>query len=229
MRMLESKYLVIFLVLISPIVFTGCFDYKEEIWVKADGTAKSRAVIAIDKSAIAMMNLQKFPNTFSGASLKQRLEESENIHLDKFSEEENEAKRIYYVELSAKSLKNLIDSDPDDNTAQDFIIENVSEGMRFKRKLKLNQEQEKPKSKEDDGFDQFLKFAILQDLSNHYWTSTMHFDAGLVSANSPKKDSNSVTWQYPISRLMTETVTMSATFKNTASLRSIIHDFLDKL
>lgn len=166
MRILKSKHLVFLFVLIFPILFTGCFDYKEEIWVKADGTAKSRAVIAIDKSAIAMMNLQKFPNTFSGASLKQRLEESEYIHLDKFSEEENEAKRIYYVELSAKSLKNLIDSDPNDNTAQDFIIENVSEGMRFKRKLKLNQEQEKPKSKEDDGFDQFLKFAILPGLFN---------------------------------------------------------------
>ena len=189
-------------------VITGCFDYEEEIWVNKNGSARCKFEIRMDEPFASTSELGE---TLSGESMKKRFQEHEHVRLLDYNKNKDEDYTTITADVEADSLQDLFDylSKGQPKVQVQFSITEQQGTLRLQRSIKSSD----ASSSSNDNFGESIGRLLVQSaVSKYHWVSIIHFENGLISANSESKDASTVTWNYPISRLMSEGVTMTATY-----------------
>lgn len=213
-----------------PFFLVSCLDYREELWIEANGSGKIHATISINTEiANTAGGGTGQPDKFE-AQLKEVLDATEGATLDQYQSYTQGAKRVYDFKVSFHDLRRL---KPAIAAGQgtvggvfgDFEIEKIPDGrLAVKRVISAEKpaaaEPSAPASDTGDALGEALGKAmggLLANalLSGYQLEYVTHFPTEVIGANTSEidRETNTVTWRFPLSQVSQGPVTMTAEIK----------------
>ncbi len=225
----DSRLLRVFLLL--PLLCLGsCLDYREELWINANGSGKIHATIAIN-SELPITTLDTSHPDQVESQLRDLFARIEGATVDDYRTSIEGRKRIYDFTVSFRDLRQLkpaIVSGEGTIGAVfgDFEITRIPDGrLSVKRVVRLADfEPDTPPDADaptGSGDENSLSRALGQAvgglfadamLGNYHLDYVTHFPTEVLTANSPNIDhpARTVSWRFPLSQASKGPVTMTA-------------------
>lgn len=219
----------LFFSLIPLLFLASCLDYREELWIHANGSGKIHATIAIS-SELGVPPVDGSQPDEIESQLRELFAMIEGATVDEYQTYIDGKKRIYDFTVSFRDLQQLkpaIVSGEGNIGAVfgDFEIEKIPDGrLSVKRTVKLTDASFKTPPTAEDAADDDLGNAIGKAigglfantmLADYHLDYITHFPTEVKSANSPNIDhpTSTVTWRFPLSQASQGPVIMNAEIK----------------
>ena len=222
--------LPLLLPLFAALCLSSCLDYREELWIEANGSGKIHATISLNSEIANTANGGTGqPDKFE-AQLKEVLDATEGATLDRYQSYTQGARRIYNFTVSFRDLRKL---KPAIAAGQgtvggifgDFDIQPIPDGRLAVTRV-ISQEKpaagnpSAPPSDSGDAIGEAFGKALgglfaNTLLSGYHLEYVTHFPTEVIGANTPEidRETNTVTWRFPLSQVSQGPVTMTAEIK----------------
>ncbi|MCB1088422.1 MAG: hypothetical protein KDM63_15345 [Verrucomicrobiae bacterium] len=222
----------------GALLLTSCLDYREELWINGDASGKIHATIAINSELGAPTDGGSGQPDQIEAQLRELFAVTDGAKVESYQTFVDGKKRIWDFTVSFKDLRLL---KPAVITGKnnigavfgDFEIEKIPDGkLAVKRTVSLsepprqsddtpaNPPQDSPSSNDTNTLGNAvgkLMGGLLANsmFSGYHLDYTTHFPTEVVSANSPSidRDTNTVSWRFPLAEASQHPVTMTAEIK----------------
>ena len=188
------------------VLFSGCVDYTEELWLNEDMSGTIKMDIVIDEKLATLTEQERPDNIFSEGGIRSRFSNVRGVELVGAEAHTEGDKRVSTCTLkfdSIESLKNISNAKKETNFLGDiFIAQGDSGRVTYTRTVVMS----------DDAKNKMVD----QILKGFTWTYTVHFPGKILgvdsSANFIDKDTHTVTWVYSLTDLTKKPHTMKAVF-----------------
>lgn len=214
-------------------LLASCLDYREELWINANGSGKLHSTIAIN-SELGIPPLDGSKPDEVENQLRDIFAASDGAEVDSYQTYVDGKKRIYDFTVSFHDIRKL---KPALVTGQnnigavfgDFEIERIPDGkLAVKRVVKLGEPPETEPAEMESDRESDLSEAIGKAfggllantmLGNYHLDYVTHFPSEIVSANAPSidRETNTVTWHYTLAEAAQGPLTMTAEIKRPGS------------
>jgi hypothetical protein len=187
------------------ILFMGCFDYEDEIWLNKDwsGTFSMKMGVAesfLEEGAQDM-------NWFDEEEAKQTFEGHEGIELSEVKGYSDAGKKYveYTVEFTSIAALNMFGTSPDAEFMGTFGIDTLNKEILFTRDINVAG---------DDTAGAMDTESLAGMFADVIWEYKVHFPYKVLEANTVEDNidtgENTVTWNYSLASLMTSPGHMEA-------------------
>lgn len=196
-------------------VLTGCFDYREEMWLEAGGGGRVKGEFSINSS---VRDMPTAGNTTSiEQQMRQDLESTEGLRLVSIASTIEGGRSITRWELEFDSLEALTNARSQSGQGTGGFYEGLSlrkEGGTYHFRRSLTPEAPSTPSQDDLGMQMLGQGLASMMMGNSTFTCITHFPGEVVTSNGTAgADEKTVMWTYPMSTVMTGGATMTAEVK----------------
>jgi lipopolysaccharide export LptBFGC system permease protein LptF len=207
--------------LLLPLLLIGCINYSEETWIHSDGSGKIAMEISTSEQFAALMAGQSGSDPFSPKELAQPFKGVKGIQLKNVKTFHKNGNIIAAVNFEFSSL-DAFNRIKNGSSSPGFLGQiSLSKDKKgrfiFTRtidKMELSQGKEKGEADSNDNLAGNMSAALL---SGYTWKYTVHFPAKVLNANTANDNingqTNTVTWDLPLSDIVKSPQTMTATFE----------------
>lgn len=217
-RRCHVSILLLITLLFSAMLVSGCFDYREEIFINPDMTGTITMDVTIGELFVDLYEQSGVSaEKFSEEAIRKKIDAFKGvtlISLNTFTAEENRRIQLTMKFDSVKTLGKLFD-DPD---AARFLgtlaISPDKKGLNYTRTIALK--------------DSTIAGLALYDekRSQRFWVSKVHFPGYIQSTNAPEKNVDEKTqsiviWGYAIDVLLAEPRSMEAVFSKPSAVKPV--------
>lgn len=210
---------------LTAVLLASCLDYREELWIKGNGSGRLHATITLKSEIGVPLSEETKPDQVE-AQLREMFSATDGANVESYETYVDGKRRVYDLTVAFQDIRKLKPAVVAGNNNigaifGDFEIARVPDGkLAIKRVVKLSDsEPETVESEEPElgdalgkAFGGLVAEAMLSNYKLEYIT---HFPTEIVSANTPAidRESNTVTWTYTLAEASQGPLTMTADIK----------------
>ncbi len=215
----ERRMYALLAAAVLALIVTGCFDYREEIWLNKDLSGRIKMHFVVPEFFVTMSEQAGRTDTiFSAEGIRNRFGAVPGITVVSAESDTSDANRVIDFELEFDSLEafeRISNAKKETNFLGEITINRTEKGnVSFSRTISLA--------------DSLMQSVTMYDemLNKRFWVTRIHFPGHVLSTNAPDSNvdpetGNTVTWAYSIAVLTKGHRTMYAVYSAPSPRRYI--------